>query len=231
MLNLSEWDAKYRNALEHPAAAEPAAIVTELLPLLPRFNQGLQVQTLKPGGEALDLACGAGRHALLLATHGYHVTAVDASAAALDVIEKRARSAGIPCERTTGFRPGKRAAVVLTLVQLDLESTTLPQDSFDLILCVHYLQRPLFPQMERALRPGGTLVFETYVKSGFASTNPETVGNGPHNPEFLLEPHELRSAFPSLRMLFYRELRAGKGLASLLAQRVSGRRYMLRNAY
>jgi hypothetical protein len=49
----SEWDAKHRLAAQAPAA-EPAGIVRELLPLLPT-------------GHALDLACGTGRHTLLLA--------------------------------------------------------------------------------------------------------------------------------------------------------------------
>ena len=221
-MNISEWDVKYREAPDQAGVAEPAPIVTELLPLVPRSNRGLQarqpdgqVQTLKTGGEALDLACGGGRHALVLAERGYHVTAVDASGAALDEVEKRARTAGLSCERTTGLRVGKRgSAAGLTLVQVDLESATLPEESFDLVLCVHYLQRSLFPQMERALRPGGLLVFETFTRGHLELGN-----TGPRNPEFLLESHELRSAFPSLRTLFYRELRAGKGVASLLAQK------------
>jgi len=40
---------------------------------------------------------------------------------------------------------------------------------------------------------------------------------GPRNPNYLLERGELRTAFPGLRNLFYRELRAGKGIASLIA--------------
>jgi len=52
----SEWDAKHRLAAEAPAS-EPASIVRELLPLL-------------PSGPALDIACGSGRHTLLLAARG-----------------------------------------------------------------------------------------------------------------------------------------------------------------
>src|SRR5260370_3996966 len=72
----SEWDAKYR--LAEAPAAEPASIVRELLPLLPT-------------GEALDIACGTGRHALFLTARGQHVTAVDFSSVALDTLEARAR--------------------------------------------------------------------------------------------------------------------------------------------
>lgn len=196
-----EWDAKYRDAADPHAATEPAPIVAELLPLLPR-------------GAALDLACGAGRHAVLLAAQGRSVTGVDASAAALEIAEGRARSAGIRARRTKHIGKPHHASVgELELVQSDLESASLPEASFDVILCVQYLQRSLFPQMERSLRPGGMLVFETFTRAHLE------FGVGPRNPEFLLESHELRNAFPGLRTVFYRELRAGKGIASLLAQR------------
>jgi len=81
----SEWDAKHRLAAEAPAS-EPASIVRELLPLL-------------PSGPALDIACGSGRHTLLLAARGQHVTAVDWSGAALEIVETRARSVGLALRR------------------------------------------------------------------------------------------------------------------------------------
>jgi len=195
------WDAKYRDTRDQHAAAEPAPIVTELLPLLPR-------------GMALDLACGAGRHALSLAARGYVVTGVDASAAALELAEERARGAGISVRRKKRLgQPSHGSGGGIELVQVDLESVALPEESFEVILCVHYLQRSLFSQMERALRPGGMLVFETFTRAHLE------FGGGPRNPEFLLDSHELRNAFPTLRTIFYRELHAGKGIASLLAQR------------
>ncbi len=86
----------------------------------------------------------------------------------------------------------------------------MPARSFSLILCVHYLQRSLFAQMEAALLPGGMLLFETFTREG---------AGGPKNPAYLLAPVELRTAFPGLRIVFYRELRAGKGIASLIARK------------
>src|ERR1700692_1268353 len=75
--SLSEWDAKHQAAAD-AAPPEPASFVRELLPLLPM-------------GPALDLACGTGRHTLLLASRGQAVTAVDGSRVALEVLERRAR--------------------------------------------------------------------------------------------------------------------------------------------
>jgi SAM-dependent methyltransferase len=89
----------------------------------------------------------------------------------------------------------------------------LPVASFSLILCLHYLLRSLFPQMARALCPGGVLLFETFTRAQL------NYAGGPRNPAYLLEPGELRTAFPELRVLFYRELNAEQGIASLVAQK------------
>ncbi|PYU80640.1 MAG: hypothetical protein DMG51_15590 [Acidobacteria bacterium] len=101
----------------------------------------------------------------------------------------------------------------LELTQADLERTHLPERRFDLILCIQYLQRSLFSQMARALRPDGVLLFETYTRAQL-----EFAG-GPRNPAYLLETGELREAFPELCVQFYRELRAGQGIASMVARK------------
>jgi SAM-dependent methyltransferase len=101
----------------------------------------------------------------------------------------------------------------LELMQADLERTELPERRYDLILCVQFLQRSLFSQMARALRPYGVLLFETYTRAQL-----EFAG-GPRNPSYLLETGELREAFPELCVVFYRELRAGQGIASLVAKK------------
>jgi len=197
----SDWDAKHKLAAE-ASPAEPASIVCELLPLL-------------PAGPALDIACGTGRHSLLLAARGQHVTAVDFSPVALDTLKTRAHGMHMPVRQSKSFRdaPRRRLHGGLELVQANLEQIHLPECCFDLILCVQYLQRPLFPHMTRALRPNGVLLFETFTRAQL-----EFEG-GPRNPAYLLESGELRDAFPGLGVLFYRELRAGQGIASLLARR------------
>jgi SAM-dependent methyltransferase len=196
----SDWDAKHRAAAETPPS-EPASIVRELLPLLPT-------------GPALDIACGTGRHALLLAGRGQNVTAVDFSSVALDILENSARNTRAPVHRGKNFQEAKRPLHGrLQLMHVDLEQTEIPERHYDLILCVQYLQRSLFPQMTRALRPDGVLLFETYTHAQL-----EFAG-GPRNPAYLLEAGELRKAFPELCVLFYRELRAGQGIASLIAKK------------
>jgi tellurite methyltransferase len=196
--SLSEWDAKHQAAADEPPP-EPASFVRELLPLLPL-------------GPALDLACGTGRHAMLLASRHQPVTAVDGSAVALDVLERRARESHYGVNRIRDASWIASSSHGIQLVHADLEHVSLATTAFSLILCVHYLQRSLFAQMEAALLSGGMLLFETYTREG--------VG-GPKNPAYLLGPGELRTAFSQLRIVFYRELRAGKGIASLIAQKAA----------
>jgi SAM-dependent methyltransferase len=132
----------------------------------------------------------------------------------LNILETRARAAHISVDRvSTMERSGRRPRRGVELLHVNLEQVKLPEHTFDLILCFQYLQRSLFPQMSRALRPGGVLLFETFTRAQL-----EFEG-GPRNPSHLLETGELREAFPALRALFYRELRAGQGIASLLAQK------------
>ena len=197
--NAADWDVRHREAAQKPPA-EPASIVLEWLPLLPE-------------GPALDLACGTGRHSLLLAARGQAVAAVDYSATGLDVLESRARKAKIHVAYEDAGDLTKLRAGGIHLVHADLEQMQLPETSFALILCLQYLQRSLFAQMAGALRPGGMLLVETFTRSQL------NYSGGPRNPAYLLEPGELRFAFPGLHVLFYRELNAGQGIASLVAQK------------
>jgi tellurite methyltransferase len=202
----AEWDARYQAVAEEPPA-EPAGFVRELLPLL-------------PAGPALDLACGMGRHTLLLASRHQPVTAVDSSEVALGILERRAEALDYEVSRVkrlSGQLPqstNRRQGIQLW--QADLEEVDLPGHVFSLVICVNYLQRSLFVQMERALIPGGVLLFETYTVAQL------DFAGGPRNANYLLERGELRTAFSGLRNLFYRELRAGKGIASLIAVKASG---------
>ena len=197
---VSEWDAKHRAMAEEPTP-EPASFVRELLPLLPL-------------GPALDLACGTGRHTLLLASRHQEVTGVDSSGVALEILERRARASHYALTRVDLWAQiAGSGRFGIRLWRADLEQVLLPTNAFSLILCVNYLQRSLFPQIENALVRGGVLLFETYTQAQL-----EFVG-GPKNPAYLLECGALRTAFPTLRALFCRELRAGKGIASLIAQR------------
>jgi SAM-dependent methyltransferase len=117
------------------------------------------------GATLLDVACGGGRHARFFAARGAHVTAVDRDGAALATL---AGVAGVEVR------------------EADLEGGPWPfaGATFDAIVVVNYLHRPLFAPLLAALAPGGVLLYETFALGN------EAFGR-PSNPDFLLAPAEL----------------------------------------
>jgi SAM-dependent methyltransferase len=154
-----------------------------------------------PPGDALDVACGRGRHALWLAKHGWRVTAVDRDADVLRELESEARRQGL--------------TVTARVADLESGPAPLPYQAFDVIVAVHYLHRPLFPGLLAALRPGGVLVYETF-------TTAQAVRGKPTNPDFLLRPGELRDLVSPLEILEWREgAFDGRELSSVVARRTN----------
>ena len=156
-------------------------------------------------GHALDLACGHGRHTLYLAQEGFLVEAWDRDAAALEAVQTAANTLGL-------------STVTTRLADLEQEPA-IPSASFELIAVFYYLQRDLFPQIMRALKPGGLLVFETFLIDNHERFN------HPRRREFCLGHNELLSLCRELRVLAYREgaldPHTGPFTAALLAQRQS----------
>jgi hypothetical protein len=62
-----------------------------------------------------------------------------------------------------------------------------------------YLERDIFPEILKALRPGGLLIYKTRT---LAEGKPVS---GPKNPEYLLNPGELLQLATGLRILHYQE--------------------------
>jgi SAM-dependent methyltransferase len=117
------------------------------------------------GGRVLDVACGAGRHSHLLANMGYRVEAVDRDREALETLK------GTPA---------------ITTRIADLETGPWPYQvaDFDGVVITNYLYRPRFDALIDALKPGGVLIYETFMVGN------EALGK-PSNPDFLLNPGEL----------------------------------------
>lgn len=152
-------------------------------------------------GAALDVASGRGRNAVWLARRGLDTLAIDRDRDVVNAVLAEARRLALPL----------RAEV------MDLETgrPSLPPDVFDVIAVVHYLHRPLFPHLKRALRPGGLLVYETFTRD-------QALRGKPTNPAFLLEPGELRELVQPLQIVVEREGEFdGKMLASVIARRPS----------
>jgi SAM-dependent methyltransferase len=133
-------------------------------------------------GSVVDLASGRGRNALFLADAGVPVVALDRNPDHLKELAVYAR----------------RLAAPVTPVRCDLETEygiPVAAGSCGAILVFRFLFRPLAPAIERALAPGGILLYET-----FSLAHRET-GRGPSRLEFYLEVDELVSLFPGLEVL------------------------------
>ena len=144
---------------------------------------------LLPKGKVLDVAAGQGRHALYLASQGYEVIGLDRDTTALDAL---ARSA-------TDYHLAK-----LSTWELDLETNpdsppSLGDEIYDGILVFFYLFRPMFPSILRALKPGGVLMYETFLIDN------HRLFHHPRRKEFCLDHNELLHLTTGLRVLSYHE--------------------------
>ena len=162
-------------------------------------------------GTALDVAGGTGRHALWLADRGWNVKLVDISEVAIELAKKNiAASSNYPITKLPNY-PIARRGEIDTEVQDLRANGNLGEETFDLVLVFIYLQRPLFPALISALKPGGLLIYKTFT------IDQQRFKGGPRNPEHLLQPNELLRSFSSLRVLSYRETVREKGVAELVA--------------
>ena len=150
-----------------------------------------------PPRKALDVAMGRGRHALLLARHGFDTYGVDID---IDAVRAAMRSAAGEGLTVRGWCA-------------DLTEAPLPDRVFDVVVVTRYLQRDLFPFLKASLRSGGCVVYETFTTAQLA------LGAGPRSPEHLLQPRELLSAFDGWNVLFYEEVDRPEAVARLVAQR------------
>ena len=166
------WDPQHLKSL---GTEQPSAFLREIL----ESDAGMGL-----GGTALDIACGKGRNAIYLAQRGFAVTALDISAVALAEGRQRARQLDL----------------LIDWHLCDLEAGELAPagGDFDLIINFNYLQRSLIRPIRQAVKPGGHVIFETYLLDQAA------VGH-PKNPDYLLRHNELLECFGDFRVLFYRE--------------------------
>jgi len=137
---------------------------------------------LPASGDALDLACGRGGNALLLAAHGMKTSAWDISSVVLEALNKTANNAGYTLK--TDCR--------------DVSANPPSPSSQDVIVVSHFLDRALAPHLVAALRPGGLLFYQTFIAAAVDAS-------GPSNPLYRLGPNELLEMFRPLRILVYRE--------------------------
>ena len=147
--------------------------------------------------RALDVAMGRGRHALLLARHGFRTFGVDVK---WDAVHDAVQTA-------------EREGLVVRGWCADLTKSPPPAGCFDLVVVARYLQRDLFGALKASVGPRGCIVYETFTVAQLAH------GVGPKSPDHLLKPGELQSLFADWDVLFYEEVEEPEAVARLVAQR------------
>ncbi len=179
-----KWNQRYRDADNE--VFEPSRLITDMADQLPAQ------------GTAIDVAGGTGRHACWLAGRGLKVTLADISQVALDAAARRASQAGLE----------------LNCCSLDFELDRFPTGPWDLILCVHFLQRRLFDAFRASLARDGVLVFLQPTM-----TNLERHAKPP--ARFLLQPGELPELVAPLQIEHYQEgwLAEGRHEALIVARK------------
>jgi len=139
---------------------------------------------LRPGVRVLDLASGAGRHALPAAERGAEVVAVDEDAESLEILEREAERRHLPVK----------------CLHMDLRTSQIAPAAFDVVMLFNYLDRSRFPDFRRAVRPGGHLLAETFL------TAQREQGWGPQGDEHLLVPGELLRLVEPFEVVLSREV-------------------------
>ena len=153
----------------HDGIAQTSTWLKRFAPLIPKV------------GQVLDLACGAGRHALYLAKLGHSVLAVDQNIEAIELCNNPL----IQCEQ----------------MDLELDGWPLEGRAFSAIVVNNYLYRPHLDQLPKMLLEGGILIYETFAQGN------EEFGK-PSNPNFLLNAGELLAlaARHELKVIAYEDI-------------------------
>lgn len=133
-------------------------------------------------GVALDVAAGRGRHSIALAEHGLTVVAIDYSQEAMRALTKVVHERNLP----------------IWPVVADLDNFSVRNQSLDLIVNVNYLDRGLFPEFNRALKPGGSLMVDTFLIDQLALGHPSS-------PDFMFQHRELEKLLADFEIRDYHE--------------------------
>jgi len=176
------WNSRYATEGEVWQSRPPRKLLTDYAQYIPTH------------GIALDAACGVANNGLFLAQHGLRVLALDISEIALRIAKQRA----------------DQLQTTLYPALFDLVDAWLPPDYFDVIVNFNYLERTTFPVYRLALKNGGLLLFESFVKTA----------DDVLFPEYYLFPGELLQAFADFEILHYAEKQI-YGTTKLTAQLVA----------
>jgi SAM-dependent methyltransferase len=178
------WNARYAGGFTPSFRPHPLAVRALAMDL--------------PGGPVADLACGASGSALLAASEGRRVTAVDISELALGLLGDEARRRGLEN--------------LITVVHADLAAWPLPPRSHALVLCTGWWDRATFAGSADAVMPGGLLGWEAFT-AVVRRTRSDL------SPDWCLDPGEPGSLLPADFTVLDQHDLPERGRRQLLARR------------
>ena len=151
-----KWDEKYKD-------------MPDLLETRPVSRFVEKYHNACEGKQALDVACGSGRHTLFLSEKGFLVDSVDISTVALEKLSKRVDDS-------------------VTILEADLDAFEPKCEFYDLIVMTNFLDRDLIARCCDGLKDGGIFIIETYMEYDENEKKDS-------NPDFLLYEEELIRLF------------------------------------
>ena len=177
------WDRKYG----------PEGMGRELAPVDSFVQSALAaLDALDARGRALDLASGAGRHALELARRGWSAHAWDVSPVGLERLASHA----------------SEAQLEVSARALDVEAgQAWPDGPFELVLVANFLLSRVRRPVAELVAPGGHLIYTTFTQDWPGEKPP---------PAFRLRAGELAAGLPGFTTVLHEE---HEGRAGLLARR------------
>jgi SAM-dependent methyltransferase len=180
------WNARYAAGFEPSFSPHPLAVRALSMDL--------------PDGPVADLACGPSGSALLAATRGRRVTAVDVSEVALGLLGDEARRRGL----------GR----LVTLVHADLSAWSPEPRSYALVLCTGFWDTAVFAAAIHAVADGGLLAWEAFTAEACRS-RPALP------PQWCLAPGEPASLLPPDFTVIDQSDESGRERRQMLARRAS----------
>ena len=161
LVDKERWNEKYQ---DNKIPNNPIKLINDYL-------------KLANGKQALDVACGMGRHSKYLANQGFNVEALDISSVAIAQLQNYED---------------------INAIEVDFDTYQLSKDRYNVIVCTYFLERKLFPQMITALKKDGIILLETFLHH-------EENERAPSNPLFMLQDGELEEYFGKACELVYIE--------------------------
>ncbi|HME46002.1 MAG TPA: class I SAM-dependent methyltransferase [Syntrophorhabdales bacterium] len=166
---MSDWDKRYREGF-YSGSLHPHPLVSRFWNMVPS------------GSPVIDIAMGTGRDLFLFAEKGWFCCGLDRSWEGIKMALQEASGRGLQIFPTYGdayrlpFRKGSAGAV----------------------LVFYFLVREIMHELTSLLRPGGILMYETFLQT-------QNTIDRFRNPDYQLHDGELIGYFTGFDLLFYEE--------------------------